>query len=106
MNVALTMPTTVGQPDTDKIKQAKLADSAQQFEGMLIQEMFKGLQFGSAPGDEESTGGANDTLRSMGTESFAKAIAQAGGFGLAKQVIRQVSAQHDLSETKQHSTKV
>ncbi len=106
MNVAMTMPTTLGQPDADQIKQSKLADSAQQFEGMLIQEMFKGLHFGGAPGDDESTGGANETMRTMGTESFAKSIAKAGGFGLAKQVIRQVSAQQQLSETKQHSTKV
>ncbi|WP_176441639.1 rod-binding protein [Granulicella rosea] len=103
------MPTFPGQLDADQVKNAKdakLASSAQKFEGMFIQQMFKDLNFGSAPGDDESTGGANDTIRSMGNEAFADAIAKAGGFGVAKQVVRQVQAQHDLSETKQHSTKV
>jgi flagellar protein FlgJ len=76
---------------------AKLADGAHQFEAMMLQEMLKPLKFGESPdsggGDDDSSGGANGTLQSYGTEVLAKAISLQGGFGIAKQIIRQVAAQ-------------
>ncbi len=90
-----------------RAKGAKLADAAQQFEAMLLNQMLKPLQFGGAPGDDaENAGGASDTVRSMGTEALSKAIAKAGGFGVAKKIVSQVAAQEAMSETKLHSTKV
>ncbi len=93
----------------EKLKMSKLEDSAHQFEAMLIGQMMKPMQFGAAPGSDEdpdNSGGASDTIRSMGTEAMSKSIANSGGFGIAKQIIRQVTAEHTASETKQHSTKV
>ena len=87
-------------------KQARLVDGAQQFEAMLIGEMLKPMQFGEAPGADESTGGANDTLRGIGIEAMAKGIAKGGGFGLSRQIIRQVNAEHKQNDTKQSGTKV
>jgi flagellar protein FlgJ len=90
-----------------RAKDAKLVDGASQFEAMLLQQMLKPLQFGGAPGDdEENSGGAGDTIRSMGTEALSKSIAQAGGFGVAKKIVSQIEAQRERTETKQHSTKV
>jgi len=75
----------------------KLADAAQQFEGMLLQELLKPMRehsFGS--GDTDSTdddpdsSGFADTLSSFGSESLATAISRSGGLGIAKLVTSQI----------------
>ena len=81
---------SIADPET-----AKLKDAAQQFEAMLLGELLKPLQFGGAPGADEESGGANDTIRGFGTEAVAKAIAAGGGFGLGKQIVRQVTAERE-----------
>ena len=81
-------------PDQDAAAHTKLVDAAQQFEGMLLQEMLKGMQ-GSKDGEdgEDAGGGGNDTLRSFGTEAVARAIAKGGGVGIARQVVEKVTAE-------------
>ena len=91
------MPGTPGM-DQAAAKQAKLVDAAHQFEGMLLQEMLKGMQSGK---DELGGGGddgdnSGDTLRSLGTEAVAKAISMQGGIGLAKLVIAKVTKESDV----------
>jgi peptidoglycan hydrolase FlgJ len=88
----------------DAKKQAKLVDAAQQFEAMMLQEMLKPMRGGedSWSGDE-STDSASDTIRSFGTEAFAKAISKGGGFGIAKQVISQVKMEHQSKSEKKTS---
>lgn len=73
-------------------KDSKLATAAHEFEGMMLQEMLKGLNFGDSPdAASESSGGATESIRTFGTEAMAKAIAAHGGFGLANQIIQQVT---------------
>lgn len=86
---------------------AKLADGAHQFEAMMLEQMLKPLHFGESPdaAGEESSGGASETLRGFGTEAIAKAIASGGGFGLARQIVRQVTAQRDAAQ-ENRGTKV
>lgn len=77
----------------DAAKQAKLADAAQQFEAMMMQELLKPFsdsQDGWGVDGQSGDAGA-DTMSSFGTEAMAKAIAKSGGLGIAKQVIRQVT---------------
>jgi peptidoglycan hydrolase FlgJ len=85
-------------------KHHKLVDAAQQFEGMLLQELLKPMRehsFGSGDTDTSSDGsgssGFADTLSSFGSESLATAISRSGGLGIAKQVIQQVDRErsHD-----------
>ena len=79
--------------DMSTAKQAKLADAAQQFEAMMTQELLKPFSNGQdcwGIDAQDSDAGA-DTMSSFGTEALAKAIAQRGGLGIAKQVLRQVS---------------
>jgi len=79
----------------------KLTDAAQQFEGMLLQEMLKPMKehgFCQEEGDEGNDGkeegsGFGDTLSSFGTEAVATAIAKGGGLGLAKRVVEQVEGE-------------
>jgi flagellar protein FlgJ len=90
-------------PGLDVQKQAKLADAAQQFEAMMLQEMLKPMQEGqdSWGGDDKSDGdSASDTIKSFGTEAFAEAISKGGGFGIAKQVISQVKLEHQKHSEK------
>jgi flagellar protein FlgJ len=94
----------------DAQKQAKLVDGAHQFEAMLLNEMLKPLKFGEAESSDLSadqpSGGANDTIRGFATEAIGKAIANKGGMGLAKQIISQVTAEHDRQAGKKVGTKV
>jgi flagellar protein FlgJ len=78
----------------EKQRMAKLEDGAHQFEAMMLQQMLKPLKFNSAPGEgTDDSEGEGSALQGYGTEALAKSIANAGGFGLAKQIIRQVSAE-------------
>jgi peptidoglycan hydrolase FlgJ len=85
--------------DTESRTRSKLTDAAQQFEAMLLQEMLKPMRSeDSGWGGEEKTDGASDTISSFATEAVAKAISRDGGLGIARQVIRQVSAEHEKTE--------
>lgn len=84
----------------DRARRAKLQDAAQQFEGMMMQELLKPLQSGKDGDENESGGGFGtgdperdtslDTMSSYGTEAVATALAKHGGLGIAKQVMNQI----------------
>lgn len=97
-------------PDAaDGAKNAKLVNAAQQFESMLLQEMLKPMRSGedSWGGDDKSSDGSMDTINGFGTEAMATAISKGGGLGIAKQVIRKVTLEHQReSEKASHGTKV
>ncbi len=101
-----TQASTATDAAMEGAKQAKLAQAAQQFEGMLLQEMLKPMRSGqdSWGGDgSDSSDGSNssmDTISSFGSEAVATAIAKGGGFGIAKQVIRQVTLEHQRDAEK------
>jgi flagellar protein FlgJ len=85
---------------TSAAEHRKLTDAAQQFEGMLLQEMLKPMRehgFCQEEGDEDNDNkegsGFGDTLSSFGTEAVAAAIAKGGGLGLAKRVVEQVEGE-------------
>jgi flagellar protein FlgJ len=93
-------------PGLDAQKQAKLVDTAQQFEAVMLQELLKPMRGGKDSwGGEESndSDSASDTISSFGTEAFAKAISKGGGFGIAKQVISQVKLEHQKNSAKKTS---
>lgn len=84
----------------------KLTDAAQQFEGMLLQEMLKPMkEHGFCQGENDSdntdeSSGFADTLTDFGSETMATAIAKGGGLGIARRVVEQVEgekAAHDAA---------
>jgi flagellar protein FlgJ len=79
------------------LQHKKLTEAAQQFEGMLMQELLKPMKehgFSQSEGDSNGEGsGFGDTLSSFGTETMATAIAKGGGLGIAKRVVAQVEQQ-------------
>ena len=95
---------------TDAAKSAKLASAAHEFEAMMVNELMKPLKFGQAEtvddGADDTGGGAEDLVRGFATEAMSKALAANGGFGLAKQIVRQVSDEHDRRGGKGLGTKV
>ncbi len=95
---------------TDAQQQAKLVKGAHEFEAMLLNEFLKPLKFGHAEsteeGADETGGGQSDTICGFATEAMSKAIADHGGFGLAKQIVRQVTAEHDAKVGAKVGTKV
>ncbi|HEX9198067.1 MAG TPA: hypothetical protein VF865_00795 [Acidobacteriaceae bacterium] len=88
-------------PQASGAQHRKLTDAAQQFEGMLLQEMLKpmkehGFCEEDGQGDSDNKNGSNgfgDTLSSFGTEVMATAIAKSGGLGIAKRVVEQVEGE-------------
>src|SRR5664280_1234417 len=85
----------------------KLTDAAQQFEGMLLQEMLKPmrehgfcLEEGDEDNDNKEGSGFGDTLSSVGIEAVATAIAKGGGLGLAKRVVEQMEGEKAAHESE------
>ncbi|HEY8996825.1 MAG TPA: hypothetical protein VIM60_02940 [Edaphobacter sp.] len=80
------------------VKQAKLADAAQEFESMMLQELLKPLRSGEDDlSGEKSEDSSFDTMSSFGTEAVAKAISKSGGLGIARQIIDHLSATRNSS---------
>lgn len=100
MNITSEMPTQLDP--ADRRQKSKLADAAQQFEASMLQELLKPMQSSenSWGGDDAGSDNSFDTIRSFGTEAVAKAISQGGGFGIAKQVVSQVTLEHQRKVPK------
>jgi len=87
---------TGGVPSADIERRAKLADAAQQFEAMMLQELLKPLRTSEDNlRGEKSEDSSFDTIASFGTEAVAKAISKNGGLGVARQVIEQLSKEKE-----------
>lgn len=95
----------VASPDP---KLAKLTSAAQSFEAMMLNEMLKPLHFGAGVSDgaEESEGGASDTIQGMATDALGKGLAASGGIGIARKIVKQVTAQQEATKVGQRGTKV
>jgi len=110
MTIDTRMSSTLDPGTADRQRLAKLTDGAQSFEAMMLGQMLKPLQFGGAPGsdsdDDSNSDAGADTTRGMGTEALAKAIASGGGFGIARQIIRQVTAQDAATASGSDRSKV
>jgi Rod binding domain-containing protein len=96
---------SAGTPDP---KLAKLTSAAQSFEAMMLNEMLKPLHFGAGVSDgaEESEGGASDTIKGMATDALCKALAASGGVGIARKIVKQVTAEEESTKVHRGETKV
>lgn len=80
-------------PDTAQHR--KLVDAAHQFEAIFLQQMMKpfAADKDKEDGDEDSDSGGSGTYQSLGVESMARAISQAGGLGIASSIVASVERQ-------------
>ncbi len=71
---------------------AKLRAAAEEFEGVFLAQMLAPMFAGTAAEAPFGGGHAEDTWRSLQIDEFGKAIARAGGVGLADHVYREMLA--------------
>jgi Rod binding domain-containing protein len=105
MNFAIAAPaasvSATTPPSPEAAQHHKLIETAQQFEGMLLQELLKPMKEHGfcqdddqgASDDKDGASGFGDTLTSFGSEAMATAIAKAGGLGIANRVVAQVESE-------------
>jgi len=88
---------SAGAAGAAALQHRRLTDAAQQFEGMLLQELLKPMkEHGFCQEDRDDNGEDNnggDTLSGFATESVAAAIARGGGLGIARRVVSQVEGE-------------
>ena len=70
-------------------RHARLLHAAQQFEGLMLNELMKPLARSSAFGGEEPQGEAG-TLQGYGVEAMAGALAKSGALGFAHRIVASV----------------
>lgn len=80
----------------------RLKPAAQEFEACLMKELLEPLErdtlFADRPeGTDDGTGNA---LMSFGAESLAKAMAERGGFGIARMIVQQCSQGNRAGESQ------
>jgi len=90
MNISLSASvdpmTTMNPPDARAV--AKNEKAARDFEAMLLTPVFDSLQKTfSGDSEDAKTPGASD-YRAMGTQALAHAIADRGGIGIARLILR------------------
>ncbi len=61
---------------------AKIRKSATDFEAVLLNQLMR-----TARGDAEGDDQANSSLKELGEQQFAQALASSGGLGIAKMVV-------------------
>jgi len=65
----------------------KLRKAAQEFEGVLLSTLLEEFQKGSLDPSGASQGAGSETLRSLGTQAVAQALAARGGLGIARMIV-------------------
>ncbi len=74
-------PAAAGTPETPQA--AKLRKGAQEFEAMMLQQLWKGLR-------QEDEGGPHGTLTDLSMQALSQGLAARGGLGIAKMIQTQL----------------
>jgi Rod binding domain-containing protein len=69
----------------------KLKKVAQDFEGILLASLLDEAQKGSFDPSQASVGAGSETLRSLGAQAVAQALAERGGVGIARMIVHHFS---------------
>jgi Rod binding domain-containing protein len=65
----------------------KLKKAAQEFEGVLLSSWLEEMQKSSLDSSGSGQEAGAETLRSLGTQAVAQALAQRGGLGIARMIV-------------------
>ncbi len=82
-------PAVAGTARADA-ERARLEGAAREFEGMFLAVMFRSALGGSEREDPLGPGGGGGPWRDMLWDAYGRAVARAGGIGLADAVLRQL----------------
>jgi Rod binding domain-containing protein len=73
----------------------RLVRAAHEFEGQMMKELLKPMTAGDAltgeDGDSDSEEGSGGALGEFASESLGKALSERGGFGIANQIVQELS---------------
>ncbi len=89
MNVSLAA--ALGPMTTAAPAAAKTEKAARDFESVLLTSLFDSLQKSFAFDAQDETPGASD-YRMMGTRALAQAVADSGGIGIGRLILRHLHA--------------
>jgi Rod binding domain-containing protein len=65
----------------------KLTKAAQDFEGVLLSSWLEEVQKSSLDSSDAGQAAGSETLRSLGTQAVAQALAERGGLGIARMIV-------------------
>jgi Rod binding domain-containing protein len=69
----------------------KLTKAAREFEGILLSSWLEEVQKSSLDPSDPGQEAGSETLRSLGTQAVAQALADRGGFGIARMIVHHFS---------------
>ena len=86
----------------DTPRQHKLRQAAQQFESMLMSDLWKSMK--SSFDDDEDSDPAIGTLQDWSMEAMSTAIGKAGGLGIAKLIMKDLEPKIGSSNSQEGGT--
>lgn len=86
-------------PETNSELSPKLVKAAHEFEGQMMKELLKPMNSEDQLfGDDSSESGSGGALGEFAGESLAQALSNRGGFGIADQIIRELTARQKVKK--------
>ena len=84
---------SIGRAATETVPQPRLVKAAHEFEAQMMKELLKPMMERSALGGEEEDqdAGSGGALGEFASEALGRALSERGGFGISKQIVRDLS---------------
>ncbi|WP_321447079.1 rod-binding protein [uncultured Cohaesibacter sp.] len=82
---------------TNLSREEQARQAAQEFESVFLSQMLSGM-FEGVGGDEFGDSYAQNTYRSLLTETYADEITKAGGIGIADSVMRELISMQEMEQ--------
>jgi len=98
---AMITATVAGSADSGIRPQPRLVRAAHEFEAQMMKELMKPMTAGDAltSEDNESDAGAGGALGEFASEALGRALSEQGGFGIANQIVQDLSHSGNKNET-------
>jgi flagellar protein FlgJ len=83
-----------GNGALESVQQPRLVQAAHEFEGQMLKELLKPMTSsdGLTGGDDGADSSSGQALGEFASEALGKALSEQGGFGIANQIVRQLSS--------------
>ena len=82
----------------------RLVRAAHEFEGQMMKELLKPMTQGDAltgtDADEDADAGSGGALGEFASEALGQSLSERGGFGIAKQIIQELSHRGNQHENR------
>lgn len=92
---------SMAQSETGGTPTPRLVRAAHEFEGQMMKELLKPMTAGdSVTGEDgDSDSGSGGALGQFASEALAQALSARGGFGIANQIVKELSRSGNQTET-------